>query len=127
MATPIRIAVFILGGVFSLIGIAGLFQPEILAKELGVVLSGGEGAGAVRAMIGAHYAAMGGICIFAAIRQTPVLLLPIGVIEAVMVFARGLAAANGEFVASAAVPTVIELIAAAVLLSVSVKALNSHR
>ena len=121
MATPIRIIVFILGGVFALIGAAGLFAPALLANELGLSFSGGEGAGSVRAMIGAHYAAMGGVCLFAAARQQPWLLLPIGVIEAVMVVGRALAAVNGEFVASAAVPTIIEIVAAGVLLSASLK------
>lgn len=121
MATPIRILVFVIGAIFALIGLAGLFQPATLAGELGLGLASSEGAGSVRAMIGAHYAAMGGVCLFAAARQKPILLLSIGAIEAVMVFARGLAAINGEFAMSMVVPTVIEIVAAGVLLFAATK------
>ena len=61
MAAPIRIMVFIIGDVFALIGVAGLFQPEALACRLEMVVSSGEGAGSIRASTGAQYAAFGGV------------------------------------------------------------------
>ncbi|MEO0696880.1 MAG: hypothetical protein AAFY84_12345 [Pseudomonadota bacterium] len=126
MTAPIKIIVFILGGVFTLIGIVGLFAPAVLAGELGLTLTGGEGAGSVRAMIGAHYLAMGGVCLYAAARDRTVLLLPVGAIEAMMVVARALSILSGEFVTTAVLPTIVELAAAGVLLSTSLKALRSQ-
>ncbi|MEL6361773.1 MAG: hypothetical protein AAFR21_11870 [Pseudomonadota bacterium] len=126
MTAPIKIIVFILGGVFTLIGIVGLFAPAVLAGELGLTLTGGEGAGSVRAMIGAHYLAMGGVCLYAAARNRTVLLLPVGTIEAMMVVARALSILSGEFVTAAVLPTIVELAAAGVLLSTSLKALRSQ-
>ena len=121
MANIFRAAAIIFGAVFLLIGVAGLFHPAAAAAQFGLAYADGEGAGSVRALIGAHYAAMGGVCIFAALRQKPILLLPIGVIEAVMVIARGIAAVNGEFTEAAAIPTLVELAAAGVLLTASTR------
>ncbi|MEL6371046.1 MAG: hypothetical protein AAFR03_10035 [Pseudomonadota bacterium] len=126
MTAPIKIIVFILGGVFTLIGIVGLFAPAVLAGELGLTLTGGEGAASVRAMIGAHYLAMGGVCLYAAARNRTVLLLPVGAIEAMMVVARALSILSGEFVTAAVLPTIVELAAAGVLLTTSLKALRSQ-
>ena len=116
MLATLKVLVCLIGGLFLLIGLAGMFTPEDFASGMGLSLASAEGAGTVRAMIGAHYVAMGAVCLFAVIRQQPVLLLPVAAIEVVMVLARGLAAVNGEFSAATLVPTSIEVVAAAVLI-----------
>jgi len=121
MLTSLKVLVFIIGGLFLLIGFAGLFTPEDFANGLGLNLANQEGAGSIRAMIGAHYVAMGGVCLFAVIRQQAILLLPIAAIEVVMVIARGIAAVNGEFGSSSLVPTGIEIVAAAMLITAAMK------
>ena len=121
MLTVLKMAVFLKGGLFFLIGLAGLFTPEEFASGLGLSLVSAEGAGSVRAMIGAHYLAMAAVCVFAMLRQQPVLLLPVAAIELVMVIARGVAAANGEFGTSTLVPTIIEVVAAAALLTAALR------
>ena len=125
MLTVLKMAVFLIGGLFFLIGLAGLFTPEEFASGLGLSLVSAEGAGSVRAMIGAHYLAMAAVCVFAMLRQQPVLLLPVAAIELVMVIARGVAAANGEFGTSPLVPTIIEVVAAAALLTAALRRLAS--
>ena len=125
MLTVLKMAVFLIGGLFFLIGLAGLFTPEEFASGLGLSLVSAEGAGSVRAMIGAHYLAMAAVCVFAMLRQQPVLLLPVAAIELVMVIARGVAAANGEFGTSTLVPTIIEVVAAAALLTAALRRLAS--
>lgn len=121
MLTALKIAVYLIGGLFLLIGLAGMFTPENFASGLGLSLASAEGAGSIRAMIGAHYLAMGAICFFALLRQQPVLLLPIAAIELVMVIARGVAVVNGEFGSATVVPTIIEVVAAAVLLMAALR------
>ncbi|NKB33262.1 MAG: hypothetical protein GKR91_09200 [Pseudomonadales bacterium] len=125
MLTSLKVLVFIIGGLFLLIGLAGMFTPEDFANGMGLTMANAEGAGTVRAMIGAHYVAMGGVCVFAMIRNIPILLLPIAAIEAVMVVARGIAAINGEFGAATLVPTTIEVLAAAILITAAMKLSNS--
>ena len=97
MTVTLKIFVFLIGALFLFLGLAGLFTPGNFANSLGLEMTNPEGAGTVRAMIGAHYVAMGGVCFYAVIRQIPVLLLSIAAIEVVMVIARGIAAVNGEF------------------------------
>lgn len=121
MQTVLKVMVFLIGGLFLLLGLSGMFTPEGFASSLGLEVANPEGVGTVRAMIGAHYVAMGAVCFYAVIQRTPVLLLPVAAIEAVMVLARGLAAVNGEFSAATMVPTTIEIIAAAVLVSAAMK------
>jgi len=121
MTTSLKVVVFVIGGMFLLIGLAGLFSPENLANGLGLNLANEEGAGSIRAMIGAHYVAMGGVCCFAVARNQPILLLPVASIECVMVIARGIAAVNGEFGPSMLVPTGIEVVAAVVLTTAALR------
>ena len=121
MLTSLKVMVFIIGGLFLLIGIAGLFTPEDFANGLGLNPANEEGAGSIRAMIGAHYLAMGAVCLFAVMRQIPILLIPIAAIESVMVVARGIAAVNGEFGPSSLVPTGIEVVAAVILITAALK------
>jgi len=71
-----------------LIGLAGLLTPQDFAASLQLSLDNPEGAGSVRAMIGAHYVAMGSVCLFASFRARPGLLWPVAAIEIAMVFAR---------------------------------------
>ena len=126
MASSLKVLVFIIGGLFFLIGLAGMFAPEDFVRGMGLSLESAEGAGTVRAMIGAHYVAMGGVCFFAVIRKMPVLLLPIAAIETVMVVARGLAALNGEFGVSTVMPTSIEVVAAIILATAAIKLADSN-
>ncbi len=121
MLTTLKAIVYIIGALFLFIGFSGMFSPEEFASGLGLSLANEEGAGSIRAMIGAHYVAMGGVCFFALIRHQPLLLLPIAAIEIVMVLARGIAAMNGEFGPSALVPTTIEVLAAVVLVTAALR------
>ena len=121
MTTTLKVLVYLIGGLFLLIGFAGLFSPEGFASGMGLSFASEEGAGTVRAMIGAHYVAMGGVCVFAMVRQQPILLLPIATIECVMVVARGIAAVNGEFGSSMLVATGIEVVAAIVLTTMALR------
>jgi len=121
MNTSLKVIVFIIGGLFLLIGLMGMFSPEDFANGLGLNLANQEGAGSVRAMIGAHYVAMGGVCFFAVMRHKAILLLPIAAIECVMVIARGIAAVNGEFGSFMLVPTTIEIVAAVVLTTAALR------
>jgi len=105
----------LVGIIFLLIGLAGLLTPQDFAASLKLSLDNPEGAGSVRAMIGAHYVAMGSVCLFAIFRARPGLLWPVAAIETAMVFARLLSAVNGEFGASALIPTVIEILASVLL------------
>ena len=121
MTVTLKVFVFLIGALFLFLGLAGLFTPENFANSLGLEMTNPEGAGTVRAMIGAHYVAMGGVCFYAVIRQTAVLLIPIAAIEVVMVLARGIAAVNGEFSSAALVPTAIEIMAAVILITAATK------
>lgn len=121
MTVTLKVFVFLIGALFLFLGLAGLFTPENFANSLGLEMTNPEGAGTVRAMIGAHYVAMGGVCLYAVIRQTAVLLIPIAAIEVVMVIARGIAAVNGEVSSATLVPTTIEILAVAILVTAAMK------
>ena len=121
MTVTLKVFVFLIGALFLFLGSAGLFTPENFANSLGLEMTNPEGAGTVRAMIGAHYVAMGGVCFYAVIRQTAVLLIPIAAIEVVMVIARGIAAVNGEVSSATLVPTTIEILAVAILVTAAMK------
>lgn len=64
----------LVGVLFLLIGLAGLLTPQDFAASLQLSLDNPEGAGSVRAMIGAHYVAMESVCLFASFRARPGLL-----------------------------------------------------
>ena len=121
MTVTLKVFVFLIGALFLFLGLAGLFTPENFANSLGLEMANPEGVGTVRAMIGAHYVAMGGVCFYAVIRQTSVLLIPIAAIEVVMVIARGIAAVNGEVSSATLVPTTIEILAVAILVTAAMK------
>jgi len=121
MTVTLKVFVFLIGALFLFLGLAGLFTPENFANSLGLEMANPEGVGTVRAMIGAHYVAMGGVCFYAVIRQTAVLLIPIAAIEVVMVIARGIAAVNGEVSSATLVPTTIEIFAVAILVTAAMK------
>lgn len=121
MLTFLKVAVYLIGALFLVLGLAGMFTPEDFANGMGLSLASPEGGGTVRSMIGAHYVAMGAVCIFAMVRNQEMLLLPIAAIEVVMVVARGLSALNGEFVAATMVPTTIEFLASAILITAFLK------
>jgi len=121
MTVTLKVFVFLIGALFLFLGLAGLFTPENFANSLGLEMANPEGVGTVRAMIGAHYVAMGGVCFYAVIRQTAVLLIPIAAIEVVMVIARGIAAVNGEVSSATLVPTTIEILAVAILVTAAMK------
>jgi len=114
--------IIIIGVMLILIGLAGMFRPERVAEVLGFGLMNSESVGQIRAIFGGHHLAMGAVCIYAVVRQRLELLLPIGVIEALILFGRGLAALNGEFGPASIVPTVIEVFAASLPITISMRA-----
>ena len=114
--------IIIIGVMLILIGLAGMFRPERLAEVLGFALTNSEATGQMRAIFGGHHLAMGAVCIYAVVRQRLELLLPIGVIEALILVGRGVAALNGEFGPPSIVPTVIEIFAATLLITISMRA-----
>lgn len=116
--------IIIIGVMLTLIGLAGMFRPERVAEVLGFALTNSEATGQIRAIFGGHHLAMGAVCIFAVVRQRLELLLPIGLIEAFILAGRGLAALNGEFGRAAVVPTIIEVFATAILITISLRALK---
>jgi hypothetical protein len=116
MSNPVRIFFFIIGGMFLLIGLAGMFRPDQVMDGLGLASTGAEGREAVRAIVGGHYAGMGLTCLVAAARRLPAVLLAIGAIAATMVLARLLSFAAGEVTPPAVVQTLIEVAIAVVAL-----------
>lgn len=120
-----KIIVCVFGAILLLIGVIGTFNPAELAAQLGLELPSAVATGQVRAMIGAHYLAMAAVCFYAAARNLPALLFPIGLIETMMVVARIIAGINGEFDASVVGPTVIELVLGATLLTLSRRGLKT--
>ena len=119
-----RIIVFVITALFLLIGMIGTFQPLRLATQLGFELPTDVAVGQFRAMVGAPYLAMAIACLIAGLRKLPILLFPIGLIEALMVVARVIAAANGEFDPSVIPPTVLEVGMSGILLAISWPSLN---
>jgi hypothetical protein len=115
------VLIILLGVMLTLIGLAGLFRPERVAEVMGFVLANSEATGQIRAIFGGHYLAMGAVCIYAVLRHRLELLLPIGLIEAFMLVGRGIAAMNGELGPSSIAPTIIEVVAAALLITVSMR------
>lgn len=109
MSTPTRIFFFALGAMFLLIGMAGMLRPDDVIEGLGLASPGADGREAVRAIVGGHYAGMGAVCLIAAARRAPAILLPIGAIAAAMVLARILSFATGEVTPAALVQTLIEV------------------
>lgn len=117
MAMILKILVLLVGALFLLIGLVGVFQPAQLAASFGFELPTAESVGQMRAMIGAHYVAMGAVCVFAALRNHPILLVPIAAIEITMLLTRVVAAINGEFTNAVITPTLIEVVAAGILVA----------
>ncbi|MEM7327672.1 MAG: DUF4345 family protein [Pseudomonadota bacterium] len=116
MPLILKILVCLIGAFFLLIGAVGMLQPLQLASSFGFELPTPESMGQMRAMIGAHYFAMGAVCLFAGLRNHPALLLPIGIIEGTMIVARLIGAVHGEFTGAIVGPTMIEIFASSVLL-----------
>ena len=114
--------IILLGVMLTLIGLASMFRPERVAEVIGFSLVNSESVGQVRAIFGGHHLAMGAVCIYAVVRQRLELLLPIGLIEALILVGRGVAALNGEFGPSSIGPTIIEIFAATLLITVSMRA-----
>jgi hypothetical protein len=122
MSKLISALIILVGVMLTLIGLASMFRPERVAEVLGFGLVNSESVGQIRAIFGGHHLAMGAVCIYAVVRQRLALLLPIGVIEVLILVGRGLAALNGEFGPSSIVPTAFEVIAATLLITVSMRA-----
>lgn len=126
MGLILKILVIVTAVFFTLLGVMGLFQPAQLAETLGFGLPTPDALGNMRAMIGAHYAAMGAVCILAIVRQNPTLLFPVAMIEAMMLISRGIAAVNGEFTSATVGPTLIETAACAILFTASWRSVFSR-
>ena len=116
MAMPIRFLIGAIGALFMLIGLLGVFSPGSLANQLGLSILEPAGASALRAMVGAHYIAMGGVCLHAVWKEQTNLLLPIGIIEAAMVLARLIGFVHGEIGVTILAPTLVEIVAAVTLI-----------
>ena len=119
MGLVTRIIVFIITALFFFIGMVGTFQPLRLAAQLGFELPTDVAVGQFRTMVGAPYLAMAIACLMAGLRKMPILLFPVGLIEALMVASRVVAAVNGEFDPSVIPPTVLETGMSAILLAIS--------
>ncbi|MEN0651755.1 MULTISPECIES: DUF4345 family protein [Hyphobacterium] len=114
-ATVIRIVIILISVGFVFIGAIGFMQPERLAEAVSLLPQAPEGLASVRALIGAHYLAMGLVGIYAAIRIHPGWLVPLAAIEAVMVIARITSIAAGELDTAGMVQTGMEVVAASLL------------
>lgn len=114
--------IIMLGVMLTLIGLASMFRPERVAEVMGFALANSEATGQIRAIFGGHHLAMGAVCIYAVVRQRLELLLPIGLIEAFILVGRGLAGLNGELGPATIIPTIIEVFAATLLITVSMSA-----
>lgn len=114
--------IILLGIMLTLIGMVGMFRPDRVADVLGFGLVNSESVGQIRAIFGGHHVAMGVVCIYAVVRRRHELLLPIGLIETCILVGRGIAALNGEFGAASIAPTVIEVFAATLLITASMRA-----
>jgi hypothetical protein len=117
-----NVLIIMIGLMLTVIGLAGIFRPERVAEILGFALTNSEATGQIRAIFGGHHLAMGAVCIFAVVRQRLELLLPIGVIEALILVGRGVALLNGEFGSASIVPTIIEIFATTLLITMSMRA-----
>ena len=111
----LRIVIILLGIGFLLIGFSGLFRPAQLAEALALMPVTPAGTGSLRAMIGAHYLAMGSVAIVAALSKRWAWLVPLACIEGCMVLARGVSGIAGELDPSSIGATGIEVIACVVL------------
>lgn len=111
----LRIGIGLLGLGFLLVGVTGLFRPEQLSEALALTPSNPVGLGSLRAMIGAHYFAMGSVALLAALLQRWSWLVPLAAIEGCMVLARGLAATAGQLDEAGISATIMEVVACLVL------------
>jgi hypothetical protein len=107
----LRIAIAPLGLGLLLVGFTGLLRPTDLAEALELAPGTAVGVGSVRAMIGAHYLAMGATALYAAVRGRGAWLAPLAAIEGCMVLARILSAVSGELDAGGVTATGVEIVA----------------
>ncbi|MEO1305463.1 MAG: hypothetical protein AAFV37_10830 [Pseudomonadota bacterium] len=126
MSLITKIIVLIVAALFLLLGVVGTFQPLQFAAQLGFELPKDVAVGNFRAMVGAPYLAMALVCGFAVARNAPALLFPIGMIEALMVLSRGIAALNGEFDPTVIAPTLLEVGLSTILISISWRGVMSR-
>ncbi len=111
----LRIAIVILGLGMTFVGVIGFLRPEGLAEGLALSPETPAGLGSVRALVGAHYLAMGLTAIYAAIRGHWAWLVPLATIEGLMVVARIVSLALGEADDSAVRTLVMETVTCLVL------------
>ena len=122
MASLIRPLILVSGGLFALIGLVAFFAPERFASTTGLLIDVPTGSNTIRSMVGAHYLAMGGMCIFGVLRNRMDFIMAVGLIEAAMVAARIFGMLNGEASIDVLAPTVVEIGAAGLLLWLAPKA-----
>ncbi len=125
MSLPSKIFLYVTGVSFALIGISCMLRLDNAAEQLGLAMAAVEGASNVRSLIGGHYLAMSAVTIFAAYRQIPLLLLPIGALEGFSFIGRCVAGLNGEMTGQLAVMTVLELGLAVGFIMISRRAIPS--
>ena len=116
MASFIRLSILASGGIFILIGLLPFFAPERFGEVAGLTVDTPAGGSTIRSMIGAHYLAMGGMCIFGVLRKQTSLLTAVGLIEGTMVIARIIGMLSGDGGLDVLVLTGAEIGAAGLLL-----------
>ncbi len=115
MISGLRLAVIILGALFLLPGLAGVFRPERLAEAFTLVPETAEGTVTIRVLIGAPYIAMGLVTLYAAIRKQWAWLAPIAAIEGTMAVTRIMSGFTEGFEAAGTHEIIIEIIVCGVL------------
>ena len=114
VSVSLRISIFLIGLGFVAIGLAGLFRPSEVAEALALMPKSPIGLGSIRLLVGAHYLAMGLTAIYAAVRQSPTLLVPLAAIEVSVLAARSISGFAGELSSTGMVATGLEAVASLV-------------
>lgn len=115
VSVGLRISILLIGLGFIAIGLAGLFRPREVAEALALAPLTPIGLGSIRLMVGAHYLAMGLTALYAVVRQTPTLLVPLAAIEISMLAARSISGFAGELSSTGMAATGVEVVASLVL------------
>lgn len=113
----LQILVVFLGAGFLFIGVAGLVRPAQVAEVLFLTPEQPIGLGSIRAVVGGHYVALGFTAIYAAVRRSSTLLVPIAAVEAFMVAARIISGIAGELSPAGMTAAGIEVVASLVVIA----------
>ncbi len=111
----LRIAVLVLSLGFLFVAYVGFVRPERLAEALALSPTAPHGLGAIRALVGGQYLAMGGVAIFAVTRGPATWLAPLAAIEGCMVVARVVSLLSGASGPTGPTTIVLESVSCLVL------------